>query len=323
MLRDDVETTVVDGHAVYRLGDLSSAHRCPYCGLPFVPHDCRQKTCGAKKCQERRRDDNKRNSPTALRKSRIRSAEWARLHRNCRRRKPVLMGAPVCASAHMPGLGFVLHIEPRPRWPIQLRNTRAVHGMVTALLDMPHQRWPEWALLPVNLGCGWAIYVRDTGVAERLLEKRSVASLLYDHGVTVTFSSPWRSKYPRITRRGWRNLRIDAITPVVIRSMGGTVHRPFPTKTGIISALTNDFPARVGVELERATDLELELVSSDARTETTPMGGKLSHFKGWLGSVVVRTNAIGEFLLRCASAGPGLGGRTAFGFGRVVVSHVD
>jgi hypothetical protein len=324
VLDDDrvVTTTSNGGVTVYDDGRIQSTYACEFCGAPFVPVVHGQRTCGAAPCQNRRRYLDKLHDPRQQKARRERSRTWARANRNCRKRKPVLLGPPIHVPGPMPGVGFALHVDPAPRWAIQHRNVRALHGMMTAILGKPHQRWPEWALLPSRSGVGWSVYVRDEDAGTQLYEQREVQARLYDRRVTVRFGAKWRPKYPVMRRRrGWRALRIDAITPIVIRSTGSTVHRLIPSKTALISTLTTEFPARVGVELDRPDDLVLELVATDARTERVLMGGKLATWAGWLGSVIVRTNAIGEFLLRCAANGPGLGGRTAFGFGRIVVSN--
>jgi len=324
MLDDDrVVTTLSNGGVtVYDDGRIQSTRACEFCGAPFVPVVRGQRTCGAARCQERRRYLSKLHSPTERRRRRESNRAWARENRNCRRRRPVLLGAPITPGPHMPGVGIELHVSPAPRWPVQHRNVRGLHGMMTALLGVPHQRWPEWALFPHQRGVGWAAYVRDAEAGRRLLSQGEVDAALYGKSVRVRFGTRWQPKYPVVRRRGWRRLRIDAITAVNIMSMGRTTPRPLPTKTSIISALTAEFPARVGVEV-RPDDVVLRIVSTDARTEHVQMGAKYGAVPGWVGSAIVETNAIGEFLLRCAANGPGLGGRTAFGFGRIVVSHVD
>jgi len=136
----------------------------------------------------------------------------------------------------------------------------------------------------------------------------------------VGFGACWRPRYPRVSKRGHRKLRIDALTPVVIQSTGRATLRIQPTQTSLTAALATELPERVGVDSFDRDSLMLKVISHDSRKEVVDMGGKYGLISGWVGHVVVDTNAVGEFLLRCAANGPGLGGRTAFGFGRIVVS---
>ena len=45
--------------------------------------------------------------------------------------------------------------------------------------------------------------------------------------------------------------------------------------------------------------------------------------RGWEGSLVIETNAVGRWLLEVAARGWGLGGRVAMTFGRVRVEDLD
>jgi hypothetical protein len=63
----------------------------------------------------------------------------------------------------------------------------------------------------------------------------------------------------------------------------------------------------------------MTLVDAQTEREEVLLRGKVGPVRGWSGSVVVETNAVGRWLLECAGRGLGLGGRTAFGFGRVRV----
>ena len=221
----------------------------------------------------------------------------------------------------MPGGGVELHISPPPRWPIEHRNVRQLHGLVSVLLNVPHQRWPEWSLVPWSAGCGWGLYVRREECLSRLAGKTFEASL-YDRPVEVRCSPVVRVKAPAALRRGHRRVRVDAITPVVITSDGHTVHRTAPCGSSLISALTCELPGRLGLDIFDRSTARLEMVSNETHPENVYLGGKFGVIRGWVGSCLVEANAVARWLLHAAGRGPGLGSRVAFGFGRIRVTDI-
>ena len=60
-------------------------------------------------------------------------------------------------------------------------------------------------------------------------------------------------------------------------------------------------------------------VVDDARVDA----GRDGRVRGWEGSLVIETNAVGRWLLEVAARGWGLGGRVAMTFGRVRVEDLD
>jgi hypothetical protein len=122
---------------------------------------------------------------------------------------------------------------------------------------------------------------------------------------------------------GRYQLRIDAVTPICIRhnvtgSRAKTTHL-VPAAENLLSALTQVFPVRLGIPALDASTMTLKIVAKRTETARVPCGSHLGQIRGWTGSVVVETNAVGAWLLGCA-AQVGLGGRTALGFGRVRVA---
>lgn len=234
---------------------------------------------------------------------------------------------PPAYGTHLPGAGLTLSITPM-RYAITLAHTRELHGLITHALDVGHlAHEPTFALLPWPTGCGWAVYVANDAHVQRL-QGRAFTGRLFEREVTATFGHPVRIKTPTVERRGHRRVVIDTVTPVVIRSMGTTVARVRPTEQNLVSTLTATLASRLGLAhtrdgvrhagLDRAA-VPLEVVRDETFYEPQRYS-KLGPVTGWEGRVVVDTNATGEWLLRCAAAGLGLGGRTAFGFGRVRVS---
>lgn len=308
----DAET----GARIYRMGDLESLLACVGCGVPIIPVAPGQRTCGAPRCREAARVLTPAQQAAKIERSRA----WAAEHRGCSKAKPWLRGAPPHLP-YLPGGGMTLSVSPTPRWPIEHRNIRALHGMMTMTVGLAHQRWPEWSLIPWPEGCGWGVYLRQDQVARRIAG-RTIEGRLYDRDVTIKTGPLVRIKAPAPGRRGRQRIRLDTITPVVIETEGRTVTRTMPTVTSIWNALTQSLPDRLGLVGLDKQMVVLEVVSHETQTETVPLGGKGGPVKGWAGSVVLEVNAVTRWLLEAAARGPGLGGRVAFGFGRIRVGEV-
>lgn len=86
----------------------------------------------------------------------------------------------------------------------------------------------------------------------------------------------------------------------------------------LLSTLCAWLPRRLGLQLG-ADDARLEIVENETRAAHLTLGGKYGTVSGFDGWMVVECNAVGEWLLRVAET-MGLGGRVAFGLGRIVVS---
>lgn len=254
----------------------------------------------------------------AVRRAREVNRAWAQKHRACSRRQPWLLGAPPYGH-YLPGGGFTLNVQPAPRWPVELRNTRALHGMVTALMGIEHDpHVPQFSLIPWPTPFGWSVWTQHADVAQRLAGHRHNARL-YDQDVTVTCGPLARVRAPVVTHRGRRRLRIDAVTPVRLRADSERLTQP--TAAHLAGALRDWIPPRLGVEIDQ-NDLALEVVESRTQAALVQTGGKFGPTRGWTGHLVVDTNAVGHWLLEVA-ARIGLGGRVALGFGRVRVSNAD
>jgi hypothetical protein len=199
------------------------------------------------------------------------------------------------------------------------RSVRALHGMITAALGTGHGLLdPDFALVPIKSRFGWAVYFADYADAERL-GCTDVPSRLFDQEVTLSIGVPWRRTAPCVPKRGHRKLRIDAVTPVCSQSMGRSQIRTCPTTEHLVSALSINMPRRLKMPDWSPEHLALELVSHETQPGTVMLGSKFGAVRGWVGSVIVDTNAVGEWLLRCCEV-TGLGGRTAMGLGRIEVS---
>jgi hypothetical protein len=283
--------------------------RCRICQAPFLPLSSTMETCGKKECH------------VAL--VRQKSHEWAAQHRNVHKSNPWLLGPPVYGP-YLPGGGCILRASPRPRWPLEHRNVRLLHGMVTTISGVTHVPMdPAFALIPWTCRFGWAVFFWEDALARRMAGHTFDARIA-EQQTAVTFSPLWRLKAPTIAKRGRRKLRIDALTPVCCRSMGGTVQHTIPTAGAILSSLTLRLPTRLGLERYgfSAANVRLELIERKHQIGSVFIGDKYGLVRGWAGHVIVETNAIGHWLLKACET-VGLGSRTAFGFGRIRVSEVD
>lgn len=228
-----------------------------------------------------------------------------------------------------------------PHRTLTLAQTPALHGLLTALHGGAHHTHAaRWSLRPWRAGCGWAVVWRDA-------EGAAVAGTVHDrvrlgadhHVLIVGCAGTLRWPDPSTWRRpyGRQRLRLDTLTPVVIRSGLTGLRRELkrqglsvathPTKTRtearpehLLSALS-ELAARVGVEVDRS---KLRLVVTEAETEPSVIEhrGKLGgdgRIRGWSGRLLLECNAPVRWLLELAAAGWGLGGRTAYGYGAVVV----
>lgn len=242
---------------------------------------------------------------------------------------PWLADPPAC-DAFMSGGICEIEIVPAPRWPIEHRNVRALHGMICELLRPAgfehHATMPHFSLLPSASRSGWSVYL-DTPDAVAAVAQQSHAATLYERLSVARFGAVQRVRAPLVRERRRHVVHVEALTPVIVRrtlrkadSMGGhkfAIHE-CPTSENIGHALTVSYLSRLGLPPTIRESVRVELVARDTRTARVPMGGKYGGLLGWVGSIVLAVNAPGLWLLKAAET-TGLGGRTSFGFGRIAV----
>ena len=295
---------------------------CVTCGRTVERTSTSQRTCLSTTCKARanwilhKRDDEAHKAV-----NRERCAKWYAAKRGDGQslRNPWLLGAPIC-GAELPGGICDFTIEPSPKWPIDLRNTRALHACMTNVLGISHTKnLADFALVP---GAPWRLYVRDSGVLCAVANGRHEAKL-FGRGVVVSFGAANPLLTPVVKTRGRRRLTIETLTPVSMRhgvtENGVRVFRSFdaPTSENIASALSGMFLSKLGISMPHER-LALNMIGHETKPVTVPIGGKYGDVVAWKGTVALETNAVGEWLLRCATM-IGFGGRTAFGFGRIRV----
>lgn len=291
-----------------------SEARCA-CGAGFQRRSHNHVFCSTR-CRYHFHDS---RNPSYVANNRRRCQRWASTHRAVTKQQPWLLGAPPCEPM-LPAAGVSISVSPHPKWPVVLRNTRALHGMLTTLLNKPHlPNFPRWALVPLPTQFGWGALFDDPADAATLAGKR-FESILFDRATVVTFGPITRIKTPVIRQRGKRLVRLDCLTPTVIRNSGRlsyTVPKSDNIKCSLLPMLQN----RVGLEVDPET-LCLELVTRDTAAVNVAVGGKYPDVGGFTGSLVLRANAVGHWALKVAES-YGLGSKVAFGYGRVRVSEVS
>lgn len=234
---------------------------------------------------------------------------------------------------HLPGGACSLDADPAPRWPITIESTRALHGLVTAISGLPHHPTvPTVVLAPWPDGLGWAAYVATDGAARAMAGRTHTGAHLFGRPCNVRCGPLMRLRSPVVSGVGPRELRVRTLTPLVVRGNGRVndggregaggrrrTHYDAPNGGLLTSTLSAWLPRRVGLQL-RPDVLRTEIVSVRGRGRTVRIGGHLGSVRGWEGELVVRTNAVGEWLWALGAL-LGVGGRVGFGFGRVEVER--
>lgn len=303
-------------------GTFPSLRLCGVCKQPLV-HE-KAKYC-SKVCNWRAQDHRRAQDPDYVVKLRRRLRKRYAEDNGEGYARPALAGAPPYAD-HLPGGITALELEGHAK--LSLRDTRMLHGALSHILGVPHSpNHPDFALFPAPTSSGWAVYWWSEGALALAGTKH--ACRIGTTPVQLTIGAlAHRIKAPPRPRRGWHTLRVSTITPVSIRvsNEGVTGTRPAKGKHMASSLYTSlaerlrcaDRTMRDAVLIE-----EVEVNADAAAVRVGKIGvDKGDVVEGWEGEMIVRANAPARWLLECAARGPGLGGRTAFGFGRIRVHEV-
>lgn len=236
-----------------------------------------------------------------------------RTHRRPRTKPlPWAYGAPAHGD-YLPGGALTLRFDPDAG--LKLEHTYLLHGLLTKLLGVEHDPLqPRWSLLPWHTGCGWAVYLPDP--EDLWLAGRSFKGRLGHTIGEAVFGPAARIKAPDLDRRGRLRVRVVAVTPVVTRKEGSSVLYTAPGASTICSTLWRKLAPLLGVDV-RESEVRAKIIRRHTEARTVQMGGKYPAQRGWVGEVELEVNAPAAWLLLAAARGPGLGGRTAFGFGRI------
>lgn len=241
------------------------------------------------------------------------------------------------------GYALDLTVCPLPEVALSLRHTRALHGALSLALEEDHVQWgvAHFALAPSRGRLGWhpIFFARDRAARMRgtthpitlpepssaqspRRKRRRKSDTLHR---TMTFGElVWRVQAPPPLAAGRYRVTVETLTPLCFT----TCRRRTTIRTPQASTFTGGLrrvAEAVGVTVPDA-DLAFGAITHATEPVRVEVGGHVQRGtteRGVLlaieGSLTVECNAVAAWLLQCA-ARIGLGGSTAYGFGRVHVS---
>jgi hypothetical protein len=225
---------------------------------------------------------------------------------------------PAPDLGYLPGAFVPLALENGFRfehWQIS-----ALHGMVTSITGPHTPNDPNFSLFPWHKGCGWAAYIRDLELAKSVAMKTHVVDF---RGEAMDLAVGWmvRVKAPKVPAGAWK-LRVTAVTPVQVRNAGVTTYTS-PTANNIRGTLEAFTARRLGIHVDKH-DVQVEMLSHETSPDRINLSGRseFAGIRGWVGHVDLRVNALARLMLESCATGMGLGGKTAFGFGRIKVETI-
>lgn len=195
-------------------------------------------------------------------------------------------------------------------------SARLVHGLVSRLVAASHAQVARWSLaMPSGArAAGWGVVLYRREDAERLAG-RVESVRLGTRAAQLRVGSVVRLRAPAMIEPGRYRVTLDAVTPVSHLVDGRTRAIYAPTAQTITGAL-GDVAQRLGVSTGR---IHVAAVECATVPDRVTLGGHMGSVLGWVGRITVECNAPAAWLLACARH-TGLGGRVAFGMGRVRVS---
>ncbi|MEN6535535.1 MAG: hypothetical protein ABFD89_17860 [Bryobacteraceae bacterium] len=109
---------------------------------------------------------------------------------------------------------------------------------------------------------------------------------------------------------------------MVIKSTSSVTGKTVVRQLGIASVLNGSLVtlAKLRLGLDIGDRICCEVTAHETERVSVQLHGKLGEIRGFSGHVIVRCNAVGEWLLRSAEQ-ISLGSRVGFGFGRIRVSE--
>jgi hypothetical protein len=288
--------------------------RCVNCGAPAT---IRRNGTASRACE------------SALCRTRVRTRARQAVMRDLRASVLGDAGDPWAISspsydARLPERCHRIEIEGAPAWLCTLDAANAMHAVLELISREPGHRhhralWPDAAAR-----CWWATVPASDG-------RRALGGYRYPHAVAgqrrvVSLGPAITLRTPPPLAAGRYRVRVEALTPVVIRANAGRYTRTEPDAGNIASALGYTLAPRLGLPA-----VPPEMIACDLATRATApaalrvdrrgrIGGD-GVVRGWVGAIEVECSALAAWLLACAAA-LGLGGRTAYGFGRVRVGEV-
>lgn len=227
---------------------------------------------------------------------------------------------------YLPGGWMELRVAPALPRPILHHEIRSLHGMLTGLVGGHRQPDPSFALFPYEgemAGIGWALYVPDQMTALRIASRGHYVSW-QGRSVLLRCGALQRWQAPVVPDRR-ATLVVQTITPVIVRSSGrhGTPqHARSYTRaceSNILSTLAAWLPRRCGIE--HGLKIRMRFIANDTGPAKVRLSGQYGTMFGWAGTIVLEANPVAHWLLKAAEH-VGLGGRVAYGFGRITVKEL-
>lgn len=214
---------------------------------------------------------------------------------------------------HIVPVGILLAFS--ARLPARDATRRHLHGLVSHLVGRDHHRTlAAWALVPY--GQAWAVVAFVPSAAERLLGLTRDVQVGGVRATLATPTRPVRLRTPPVYKPGRYRVTVDAIAPVVHYADGRTTVRTAPRAETLLSVAS---AAILYAGTAPRGRLHIESVdSSGTQVERIELGGHLGLMRGWVGRVAVECNAPAAWALKLCEH-TGMGGRVAYGLGRVRV----
>lgn len=344
----------IEGDPVTLPDGRETIARCAQCGSPFVPSTRAHRHCSVI-CRARW----KQRTEAGIARSRKGSATYARIHQSYRMARRALRAAGIDPSTvpaleTLRGRGLVedwravvglppaargrIHpstpapsrapwgasVGPQPEhvaWGLELggvplrTHARHVHGTVSHLIAAPHGQVARWALaMPSGArSSGWGVVLFRHEDAVRLAGTTHGA-LIGSTRTTLQLGAIVRLRAPALLEPGRYRVTIDAVTPVSHMIAGRTRPVTQPS-TDTMLRCAGDLLQRLGLSTGR---LHIASVACETLPERVVIGGHVGPITGWVGRVIVECNAPAAWALSLARHA-GLGGRVAYGLGRVRV----
>jgi hypothetical protein len=122
---------------------------------------------------------------------------------------------------------------------------------------------------------------------------------------------------------------LETVTPVVTVQNGRQkLVRRIPHTETLRNSLIK-MASRMAILGHQPEDIQIEVLGYDIESTDVLLGGKFRRtfvdaqgVPGWQGKVLLACSAAARWLLETASMGPGLGAKTAFGFGSIRVREI-
>lgn len=230
--------------------------------------------------------------------------------------------APAPARATAPW-GAAVGAQPdHVAWGVELAGiptgaaARHVHGLAAHLVAEEHAQVARWALaMPAGPSgrSGWGVVLFRRDDAERLA-MRSSGAMVGSQRCELRCGPVVRLRAPPLLETGRYRVTIDAVTPVSHMIAGRTRPVTSPSVDTVLRC-AGDLLQRLSLSTGR---MHVASVACETSADRVVIGGHVGSVAGWIGRIVVECNAPAAWALSLARHA-GLGGRVAYGLGRVRV----